>query len=120
VVEFITNHVQTAGWYFLSFSSLIWIDGGDGGAYCFTSLASTNTASQYGGSTFVGGFQQISIVDSVFMNVNDYAQVSCYSVNGDGSSFIYDGAFTAFLMESFFDNRHGHSQGKPSAMKRSK
>lgn len=121
VVSFITNHVQTSGWYFLSFSSLIWIDANDGGAYCFTSLASTGgTPSQIGGSTFVGGYQQISIVDSVYMNVDDYAQVSCYTVNGDGGSFIYDGAFNAFQMEGFFDSRHGKGHGKPGPLKRSK
>jgi hypothetical protein len=110
IVYWITSHVQTTGWYFVSLSTMIWVDGSDGGAFCFDSLASIGTASQYGGSSLVGGYQEISINDALFINAGDYAQVSCYSENGDGGSFIYNGAFTATLINSFFDaNPKGNS-----------
>jgi len=105
IVYWITSHVQTDGWYFVSLSTMVWIDAGDGAAYCYDSLNSTGAASQYGGSSLVGGYQQISINDALYITAGDYAQVSCFSNNGDGASFIYNGAFTATLINSFFDAR---------------
>jgi hypothetical protein len=66
-----------------------------------------------------GGYQQVSITDAVFMTAGDYAQVSCYSWNGNGSSFIYNGGFTATLINSFFgakparDPHKGKNLAKP-------
>jgi hypothetical protein len=114
VVYWITNHAQTDGWYFLSLSTMIWVDANDGGAFCYDSLNSTGTPSQYGGSSLVGGYQQISINDALFIAAGDYAQVSCYSSNGDGNSFIYNGGLTATLINSFFDAK---SAGDPHRRK---
>jgi hypothetical protein len=100
---------------------MIWIDGGDGGAFCYDSLASTGTASQYGGSSLGGGYQQISINDALYMTAGDYAQVSCYSGAGNGSSFIYNGALTATLINSFFDAKPpGDPQKRKNLSKRPK
>jgi hypothetical protein len=112
VVYWITDTAQTDGWYFLSLSTLLFVDGGDGGAFCYDSLHSTGTASQYGGSSVPGGYQQVSITDAVFMSAGDYAQVSCYSWNGDGGSFIYNGGFTATLINSFFDGKRARDPHK--------
>ncbi len=121
VVYLISNEAETASWYFLSASLMLFVDASDGGAFCYDSLHSTGTASQYGGSSLTGGYQQVSITDAVFLNVGDYVQVSCYSENGDGGSFIYNGALTVIQMDSFFPAKHVPTttgQGHPKPLKR--
>jgi hypothetical protein len=97
---------------------MLYVDSNDGAAFCYDSLHSTGTASQYGGSSLPGGYQQVSINDAVFLNAGDYVEVSCYSWNGDGSSFLYNGAITAVQMNSFFAAEHeptttGQAHPKP-------
>jgi Collagen triple helix repeat (20 copies) len=121
VVYLISNEAETASWYFVSASLLLYIDANDGAAYCFDSLHSTGTASQYGGSSLTGGYQQVSITDAVFLNAGDYVQVSCYSENGDGGSFLYNGAITALQINSFFAARYqppATGQAHPRPLKR--
>jgi hypothetical protein len=118
VVYLISNEAQTSSWYFVSASLMLYVDVNDGGAFCYDSLHSTGTVSQYGGSSVVGGYQQVSITDAVFLNAGDYVQVSCYSENGDGSSFLYNGAITALQIDSFFAAHHtptatGQAHPKP-------
>jgi hypothetical protein len=119
VVYWITSHVQTDGWYFLSLSTMIWVDAGDGAAFCYDSLNSTGAAGQYGGSSLVGGYQQISINDALYITAGDYAQVACYSSNGDGASFIYNGGLTATLISSFFNGKsaEGHPHKRKNLLK---
>jgi hypothetical protein len=106
LVYLISNGAETSSWYFVSASLLLYIDASDGGAYCYDSIHSTGTASQYGGSSLTGGYQQVSITDAVFLNQGDYVQVSCYSLGGDGSSFLYNGALNAVQIGSFFEAKH--------------
>ena len=121
MVYLISNEAETASWYFLSASLMLYVDANDGGAFCYDSLHSTGTASQYGGSSLTGGYQQVSITDAVFLNVGDYVQVSCYSENGDGASFIYNGALTVIQMDGFSLAKHVPTttgQGHPKPLKR--
>jgi hypothetical protein len=106
VVYMISNSAETASWYFVSASLMLFVDPSDGAAFCFDSIHSTGTASQYGGSSVVGVYQQVAITDAVFLNAGDYVQVSCYSEAGDGGSFIYNGALTAVQIGSFFEAKH--------------
>ena len=115
VVYLISSEAETAAWYFISANVLVYIDGNDGGAFCYDAVHSTGTPSQYGGSSLPGGYQQISINDAVFLNAGDYAQVSCYTWNGDGSSFIYNGALTAIQIDSFFASRQHVPPAEPPA-----
>ena len=105
VVYLISNEAQTASWYFISANVLLYVDVNDGGAFCYDAIHSTGTPSQYGGSSVPGGYQQVSINDAVFLNQGDYVEVSCYSWNGDGASFLYNGALTAIQIDSFFASR---------------
>jgi hypothetical protein len=109
VVYLISNEAQTASWYFVSASLMLYVDAGDGAAFCYDSLHSTGTPSQYGGSGLTGGYQQVSITDAVFLNQGDYVEVSCYSDFGDGNSFLYNGALTAVQIDSFFAVKHALS-----------
>jgi hypothetical protein len=106
VVYLISNEAQTASWYFVSASLMLYVDANDGGAFCYDSIHSTGTASQYGGTSLTGGYQQVSITDAVFLNQGDYVEVSCYSDGGDGGSFLYNGALTAVQIGSFFEPKH--------------
>ena len=120
VVYLSSNEAQTASWYFISASLMLYVDANDGGAFCYDALHSTGTRSQYGGSGLTGGYQQVSITDAVFLNPGDYVEVSCYSVNGDGSSFLYNGALTAIQIDSFFAVKHVPStkrQGRPAPLR---
>jgi len=114
VVYLISNEAQTAGWYFVNASLLLYIDGNDGGAFCYDTTSSTGWASQYNGSTQTG-YQPVSITDAVYLNQNDYVEVLCYSENGDGSSFIYNGALTSFQIESFFASKMKPDYAMPKA-----
>lgn len=119
VVYLISNEAETASWYFVSASLMLYVDANDGGAFCYDSLHSTGTVGQYGGSSVTGGYQQVSITDAVFLNAGDYVQVSCYSENGDGSSFLYNGAITALQINSFFAAKHvptATGQGHPKPL----
>jgi Collagen triple helix repeat (20 copies) len=119
VVYLISNEAETASWYFVSASLMLYVDASDGGAFCFDSMHSTGVASQYGGTTLTGGYQQVSITDAVFLNAGDYVQVSCYSENGDGSSFLYNGAITALQINSFFAAKYvptATGQGHPKPL----
>ena len=106
IVYLISNGAQTASWYFISANLLLYIGSDDGGAFCYDAVHSTGTASQYGGSSIPGGYQQVSITDAVFLNPGDYAEVLCYSWNGAGDSFLYNGALTAIQIDSFFASKH--------------
>jgi hypothetical protein len=106
IVYLISNEAQTGAWYFISANVLLYIGSDDGGAFCYDAVHSTGTASQYGGSSIPGGYQQVSITDAIFLNPGDYAEVLCYSWNGAGSSFLYNGALTAIQIDSFFAAKH--------------
>jgi hypothetical protein len=96
-----TSAATVSGYYFVSISALLYIDAGDGGAFCYDTLASTGHIGQVGGSELVGGHQQASITDTVFLNVGDSVQLWCYSFNGDGKSFLYNAGMTLTLINSF-------------------
>lgn len=106
IVYLISNEAETGSWYFISATLLLYVDSNDGGAFCYDAVASTGTPSQYGGSSVTGGYQQVSLSDAVFLNPGDYAEVLCYSENGDGGSFLYNGALTAVQIQSFFAAKH--------------
>ena len=114
VVYLMSNGAQTAAWYFVTANVLLYVDANDGGAFCYDAVHSTGTASQYGGSSLPGGYQQVSITDAVFLNPGDYVEVSCYSWNGDGSSFLYNGALTAIQIDSFFASRQHVPPAEPA------
>jgi hypothetical protein len=121
VVYLISNEAETASWYFVSASLMLYVDANDGGAFCYDSLHSTGVVSQYGGTSVPGGYQQVSITDAVFLNAGDYVQVSCYSEFGDGLSFLYNGAITALQINSFFPAKHvptATGQGHPKPLMR--
>src|SRR3984957_96631 len=105
VVYLFSNQAQTASWYFVSASLLLYIDPNDGGASCWDSVHSTGTASQYGASG-LSSYQQVSITDAVFLNQGDYVEVSCSSGFGDGNSFVYNGALTTVQIDNFSEAKH--------------
>jgi hypothetical protein len=105
VVYLFSNEAQTASWYFISASLFLFIDPNDGGGLCYDSVHSTGTPSQYGGSD-LSGFQQVSITDAVFLNQGDYVELSCYTGNGDGNSFVYNGALTTVQIDNFSEAKH--------------
>jgi hypothetical protein len=104
VVYLFSNQAQTASWYFVSASLLLFIDPNDNGASCWDSIHSTGTPSQYGGSS-LSNYQQVSIADAVFLNQGDYVDVSCSS-GGDGNSFVYNGALTMVQIDSLSEAKH--------------
>ena len=117
-VFLISNEAETASWYFVSASVLLYVDVNDGGGFCYDAPHSSGVVSQYGGSSETGGYQQVSITDAIFLNPGDYVQVLCYSENGDGGSFLYNGALTAIQIDSFFAAKHvptttGQAHPKP-------
>jgi len=103
IVYLTSSLATTSSWYFVSASVLLFIDGSDGGAFCHDARSSDGLVGQYGGSSLVGGYQQVSITDAIFLNPGDTVQILCSSDNGDGHSFIYNGALTVTQVGSFFD-----------------
>jgi hypothetical protein len=92
--------IGTTGIYFVSFSGLMVINGGDGGAYCYDTLASAGYGFEVGGSNIPGYLQQASITDIVSAQAGDTLQVWCYSFNGDGGSYLNNSALTGTLINS--------------------
>jgi hypothetical protein len=97
-----TAPVATAGGYFISASALLFIDSADSGAYCYVSTANTGIDDgNVGGSTVTGNFQQASITDFFFVSSGDAFQLVCYSNTNDSNTFVYNGALTATLINTF-------------------
>jgi hypothetical protein len=105
------NTAQTSGTYFVSASALLVIDYYDGGAFCYDSLASSNTPRQYGGSGLPNYTQQASITDSVYVNAGDSIQLWCYGYYGDGASEVYNAALTSTLINTVI-TRPGKHRGQ--------
>ncbi len=93
-----TNPVATSGTYFISAAVLPFVEAGDSDVFCFDTLASTGTPSQWGGSFQSGNYAQASMTDVLFISAGDAVQVGCES--GGTSSFVFNAAVTATLINS--------------------
>lgn len=96
-----TPAVSVGGVYFTNASALLFLDGSDSGSYCETGTANTGTDANYGGSSDAGHYQQVSISDYFFVSAGDSFYLYCYSTADDSSSFVYNAALTATLINNF-------------------
>jgi hypothetical protein len=103
-----TNSISTSGTYFISASVFPYVAAGDQFVFCFDSLASSGTASQYGGSFQSNNYAQASITDVLFINSGDSVQVWC-ETEGFNGSFVANAGVTATLINS----AHEASEGQP-------
>lgn len=95
-----TNPVATSGTYFISGQDLPFVATGDSYVFCYDTLASVGTASQYGGNFSSGGtYSQVAISDVLFINAGDSVQLWCYTGGANGS-YSFNGGITATLINS--------------------
>jgi Collagen triple helix repeat (20 copies) len=109
-----TNPVATSGTYFISAGVLPFVEAGDSDVFCFDTLASTGTPSQWGGSFQSGNYAQASMTDVLFISAGDAVQIGCES--GGTSSFVFNAAVTATLINSSDKAKKGrvlHSHETP-------
>jgi hypothetical protein len=114
-----TNPVPTSGVYYITASALLEVASADPeGAFCYDTLASTGSASQYGGSGDAADrLQQASISDALFINAGDSVQLWCESALG-GGSYAFNAGITATLINSAVDApRARHSHARPTSPK---
>ena len=111
-----TNPIATSGLYYISGSAMLFININDGGGFCYDTLASTGSASQWGGSNSVGGYQQTSVTDALSINAGDSIQLVCQTDNNNGFSFVFNAGLTATLINSGSDapKKAGHSRTSKS------
>ena len=115
-----TNPIAAAGTYFVSISSLPVVATGDGVAYCYDTLASTGTVSQFTAVIPANQYSPLSLTDMLSIKSGDSIQFYCY-VGGNNGSTVYNAALTAILINSADDapRRAGNPGAKPqSAMQR--
>jgi hypothetical protein len=74
-----TNPVGISGTYFISASVLPFVASGDSFTFCYDTLASSGSASQYGGGDTSGGYIEASISDVLFVGAGDSVKLLCYS-----------------------------------------
>ena len=116
-----TNPVPTSGVYYINASALLEVASADPeGAFCYDTVASSGSPSQYGGSGDAADrLQQASIADTLFITAGDSAQLWCYSALGAGS-YVFNSGITAVLINSASaaPRRAGHSHVRPDSLKR--
>jgi len=115
-----TNPIRTSGLYYITASALVGVDLNDGAAFCFDQLTSTQQYSQWGGGSFVGGYQQASVTDALNISAGDSVQLVCVLDSYSGNSFVFDAGMTATLIDSGSDaprvNPHAHR--RPNQIKK--
>src|SRR5271168_1275119 len=97
-----TDTIGTSGYYFISGSVLPAVASGDGYVFCYDTLASTGTASQYGGQYASGqtlNYAQVSVTDVLFIGAGDAVQLWCYT-GGSNGSYAFNAGLTATLINS--------------------
>jgi hypothetical protein len=97
-----TNTIGTSGSYFISGSVLPAVATGDEFVFCYDTLASNGTASQYGGQFASGqtiNYAQVSVSDVLFVNAGDAVQLWCYT-GGSNGSYAFNAGLTATLINS--------------------
>jgi hypothetical protein len=92
-----TNPVGISGTYFISASVLPFVTSGDAYAFCYDALASSGSASQYGGGDTAGGYMQASISDVLFVGSGDSVQLLCFS-GGTAGDVAFNAGITATLI----------------------
>jgi hypothetical protein len=103
-----TNSISTSGTYFISASVFPYVAAGDQFVFCFDTLASNDTPSQYGGSDQSGNYAQVSITDVLFINSGDSVQVWC-ETEGFNGTYVFSAGLTATLINS----AHAASEAQP-------
>jgi hypothetical protein len=103
-----TNSISTSGTYFISASVFPYVAAGDQFVFCWDSLASNQTISQYGGSYQSANYAQVSITDVLFINSGDSVQVWC-ETEGFNGTYVANAGLTATLINS----AHDASEGQP-------
>jgi hypothetical protein len=103
-----TNSISTSGTYFISASVFPYVAAGDQFVFCFDTLASSGTPSQYGGSYQSNNYAQASITDVLFINSGDSVKVWC-ETEGFNGSYVANAGLTATLINS----AHDASEGQP-------
>jgi Collagen triple helix repeat (20 copies) len=97
-----TDTVATSGYYFISGSVLPAVATGDEYVFCYDTLASSGTASQYGGQYASGqtiNYAPVSISDVLFVGAGDAVQLWCYTAASNGS-YAFNAGLTATLINS--------------------
>jgi hypothetical protein len=102
-----TAPIETAGWYFISASALLFIDYRDNGAACWPTTADTGIVDgNPGGSSgnangvIVAGETQASITDIFYISSGDAVQLECSSGLNDANTFVNNASLTATLINS--------------------
>jgi hypothetical protein len=104
-----TNPVGISGTYFISASVLPFVTSGDAYAFCYDALASSGSASQYGGGDTAGGYMQASISDVLFVGSGDSVQLLCFS-GGTAGDVAFNAGITATLINSSDKAKKAHSR----------
>ncbi|MGI8824201.1 MAG: hypothetical protein ACR2JC_00880 [Chloroflexota bacterium] len=95
-----TNAVGTSGEYYVSASTLLYVDSTDG-VYCWiTPVSSGANDGALAGSNAGGNYQSASMTDYFFLSAGDSLEVLCYSATGDTNSHSYDATMNAILIGS--------------------
>ena len=94
-----TNVVGTSGTYFISASAMPFIKTGDSYVFCFDTLASSGSPSQYGAGYGSGVYVNPSITDALFVGAGDSVQLWCYA-GGNNGSLAFNAGITATLINN--------------------
>jgi hypothetical protein len=92
-----TNPVGISGTYFISASVLPFVASGDSFTFCYDTLASSGSASQYGVGDTSDGYIQASISDVLFVGAGDSVKPLCYS-GGTAGDVAFNAGITATLI----------------------
>ena len=108
-----TNTIATSGTYFISASAMPFVSSDGTFAFCFDTLASSGTASQYGGAFATGNYVSASISDVLFVEAGDSVQLLCYA--SGSSSEAFDAGITATLINRPDAAKKKHSRHRHEA-----
>ena len=100
---------RVSGAYFISASASPFVVSGDSYAFCYDALASSGSASHYGGSDTAGGYIQATISDVLFVGAGDAIQLLCYS-GGTAGDVAFNAGITATLINSSDQAKKAHSR----------
>jgi hypothetical protein len=103
------NPVGISGTYFISASVLPFVASGDSFTFCYDTLASSGSASQYGGGDTSGGYIQASISDVLFVGAGDSVKLLCYS-GATAGDVAFNAGITATLIKSSDKAKKAHSR----------
>jgi hypothetical protein len=104
-----TNPVGISGTYFISASVLPFVASGDSFTFCYDTLASSGSASQYGVGDTSDGYIQASISDVLFVGAGDSVKPLCYS-GGTAGDVAFNAGITATLINSSDKAKKAHSR----------